>query len=161
MPDYLPAPDAQFTTWQANFVTYANAILVALGLVAGDMTPITTAQTAWGTAYTDNVAKQNAAQAARALKDMKRAAYEGAIRPLVKRLQASASVDDSEKAALGITVPDTIPTPTAVPTSKPVIQVECASRLEQSVGFADEGTPTKKAKPAGVRARPRTTCSAG
>ncbi len=79
--DYIPRPDPEFNTWQSNFVTYANANananLVPLGLGAGDMTPITTAQTAWGTAYTDNVAKQNEAQAARQLKDMKRAAYEG------------------------------------------------------------------------------------
>ena len=33
------------------------------------------------------------------------------IRPLVGVLQASAQVDDTERAALGITVPDTKPTP--------------------------------------------------
>jgi hypothetical protein len=43
MPDYIPAPDAEFHAWQQNFVTYANANLAALGLVAGDMTPITAA----------------------------------------------------------------------------------------------------------------------
>lgn len=25
MPDYIPAPDAEFNAWQTNFVTYANA----------------------------------------------------------------------------------------------------------------------------------------
>jgi hypothetical protein len=32
-------------------VTYANANLAALGLVAADMTPITTAQTTWNTGF--------------------------------------------------------------------------------------------------------------
>lgn len=50
MADYIPAPDAEFHAWQANFVSYANANLVALGLVAGDLTPVTTAQTGWTTA---------------------------------------------------------------------------------------------------------------
>ncbi len=26
MPDYIPAPDAEFNAWQTNFVAYANAI---------------------------------------------------------------------------------------------------------------------------------------
>jgi len=45
--DYIPRGDAEFNGWLANFVTYANANLAGLGLVAGDMTPVTTAQTTW------------------------------------------------------------------------------------------------------------------
>lgn len=29
MPDYIPATDGDFDSWQANFVTYANAHLAA------------------------------------------------------------------------------------------------------------------------------------
>ena len=42
MADYMPGPDADFNAWQSNFVTYANANLAALGLVAADMTPVRT-----------------------------------------------------------------------------------------------------------------------
>ncbi|MEK7710360.1 MAG: hypothetical protein AAB341_00555 [Planctomycetota bacterium] len=38
--DYIPRGDAEFNAWQANFVTYANANLVNLGLVIGDLTTI-------------------------------------------------------------------------------------------------------------------------
>jgi hypothetical protein len=38
--DYIPRGDAEFNGWLANFVTYANANLAALGLVAGDMRAI-------------------------------------------------------------------------------------------------------------------------
>lgn len=51
MADYLPGPDADYQAWVANFVTYANANLAALGLTAADLTPITTAQTAWNTGF--------------------------------------------------------------------------------------------------------------
>lgn len=51
MADYIPAADSQFDAWQQNFITYANANLAALGLVAGDLTPATTAQTQWATDY--------------------------------------------------------------------------------------------------------------
>lgn len=107
MADYIPGPDASFQAWQANFVTYANANLAALGLVAADMAPITAGQTAWSTGFTAHIAAKNAAMAAKQTKDEARAAYVAAIRPLVRRLQASAVVSDAEKASLGITVAQT------------------------------------------------------
>lgn len=86
MADYIPGPDADFNAWLANFVTYANANLAALGLVAADMTPITTTQTAWGTGFTAHIAARQAAQAAKQTKDESRAAVVAAVRPLVRRL---------------------------------------------------------------------------
>ncbi len=49
MADYIPGGDAAFNAWLDNFVTYASANEVALGLAVGDLTPVTTAQTAWTT----------------------------------------------------------------------------------------------------------------
>lgn len=72
------------------------------------------------------------------------------IRPLVKRLQASSAVSNEERAALGITVPDPVATPVPIPTTKPVAQVDTRQRLQHTIAFADEGTPTEKAKPFGV-----------
>ena len=54
MADYIPGGDAAFNAWLDNFVTYATANLAGLGLVAGDLTPITTAQTAWATSLSDH-----------------------------------------------------------------------------------------------------------
>ena len=51
MADCIPGPDANFQAWQSNFVVYANANLVALGLTAPDMAPVTAAQTGWATAF--------------------------------------------------------------------------------------------------------------
>jgi len=41
--------------WQQNFVSYANANLAALGLVAADLVPITGGQTTWTAAYPAHV----------------------------------------------------------------------------------------------------------
>ena len=147
--DYIPAPDTDFNNWQSNFVTYANANLAALGLVAGDMTPVTTAQSAWSSNYAEHLTAVTAALSARQVKDTSRAAYEAAIRPLVRRLQASPAVDDGERQSLGITVRDTTGTPSTPPTSRPLVKVECM-RLRHVIEFMDENTPTRKAKPAGV-----------
>ncbi|MBC8138825.1 MAG: hypothetical protein H8F28_23345 [Fibrella sp.] len=44
--------------WTTTFVTYANANLAALGLVAGDMTPVATNQTAFYTTFNASLAAQ-------------------------------------------------------------------------------------------------------
>jgi hypothetical protein len=149
MADYIPGPDASFQVWQTQFVTYANANLAALGLTAPDMAPITAGQTGWNTAFPAHVAAVNAAKLAKQNKDEARAAYVAAIRPLVRRLQASPQVTDGEKAALGITVAQA-PTPIGPPTTTPVIAIECGNRLQQTLRFTDSATPGRKGKPAGA-----------
>jgi hypothetical protein len=152
MADYIPAGDGQFDAWQTNFVAYAVANAVALGLdPLVDIPPLTAAQGVWATEYPANTAAQAAAEAARQAKVGARGAFEGVVRPLVARLQASPDVDDTERQALGITVRDTIPTPVEPPETRPVVSVDTRQRLQHTIGFADEATPTRKAKPAGVR----------
>ncbi len=152
MPDYIPSADGSFDAWQANFVTYATANAASLGLdPLVDIPPLTAAQGVWSTDYGANTAAQAAAQAARQAKVAARGSLEGVIRPLVGVLQASADVDDGERAALGITVPDTKPTPVGPPTSRPVAVVDTSQRLQHTIEFVDETTLTSKAKPAGVR----------
>jgi hypothetical protein len=150
MPDYIPASDAEFNTWQANFVTYANANLAALGLVAADLTPIVTAQPVWTTSLTAHVAAQANAQSKRAAKDGSRTALESLIRALVRRLQASPAVNDAERQSLGINVRDTTPTTAGAPSSRPVVKVDSSQRMRHVIAFADAATPTRTAKPAGV-----------
>jgi len=149
--DYVPSPDGDFHAWQNNFVTYVNAHLADLGLVAGDVAPINAAQATWTTDYPAHTAAQTAAQAARQGKDDARAGLEGAIRALIRRLQASPDVDNAERAAMGITVPDREGSPIGgAPTSRPVVNVDTSQRLQHTIHFADESSPTSKAKPAGV-----------
>ena len=145
--DYIPHGDDEFNAWQANFVTYANANLANLGLTILDLTSIFSAQAAWTPSLTAHVAAQANAQSARATKDANRTALEVLIRALVRRLQASPSVSDAEREALGITVPDL---GAATPTTRPLCQVDASQRLRHTIDFADENTPTRKAKPAGV-----------
>jgi hypothetical protein len=154
MAGYIPDPDDQFDTWQAQYATYLNANLAALGLSVvppdSDVTALNTARTDWQTKYPAHIAAQSAAQTARQAKDASRAAYEQVVRRLTNRLQTSSAVDDSERAGLGITVPDRVPTPVGAPTSRPVLQADTSQRLRITINFADEGTPTSRARPAGV-----------
>jgi len=106
------------------------------------MTPITANQTTFNANFAAHIAAKQA-------KDDGRAGLTAAIRPLVRRLQASSVVNDAEKAALGITVPQQ-PAPIGPPATAPVCNIMCGARLQHTLDFADETTPTRKAKPAGV-----------
>lgn len=151
MPDYIPGSDTEFQAWVANFVTYAQVHLVELGLGPPDMLPITNGQTDFDTKMAANFTAQQAAQSARQAKDDSRDTLESAIRQLVRRLQASDKVDDAERAALGITIPDTVRTTAAGDiTTRPIGMVDTSQRLRHEIRFVDEATPTSKAKPKGV-----------
>ncbi len=156
MPDFIPRDDAGFDTYVGNFATYLNANLANLGLPAppappdADVTALNTARTDWTTKYAAHVAAQAAAEAASIAKVASRGSLEAIVRRLARRLQASSAVDDAERANLGITVRDVVPTPVTAPTTKPVLTADTSQRLRVTIGFADEGTPTSKAKPAGV-----------
>ena len=103
--DYIPTSDAEFLAWSTNFFTVLNANLATVGLTAADVTPHTTAQTAFATAVTDQVAKQAALDGSVATKKTRRSAYATPLRPLVKRIQAHPGMTDALRAQLGITVP--------------------------------------------------------
>lgn len=150
MPDYIPGSDTEFQAWAANFITYANAHLAELGIDATDILPIAGAMSDFIAKMADNVTAQQAAQSARQAKDASRDSLESAIRQLVRQLQASGDVDDAERAALGITIPDTIPTAAGGIDTRPIGMVDTSQRLRHEIRFVDEATPTSRAKPQGV-----------
>jgi len=150
MADYIPAADAEFNAWQTNFLDYASANSVELGLDAADLTPLEAAQAEWETDFPAHVTAVANAESARADKDEARGGYVALVRALVRRLQASATITDAQRAALGITVPGMNPTPAGPPETRPLVSIDCAQRLRHIIGFVDETTPTRRAKPAGV-----------
>jgi len=149
--DYIPRSDTGLQLWAENFITYANDHLLDIGIDPSDMLPIVNAKTDFDTKMTANVAAQQSAQSARQAKDDSRDTLESLIRALVRRLQASPEVDDTERAGLGITVPDRIVTTTTGEiSSRPIGVVDTSQRLRHEIRFTDEATPTSRAKPKGV-----------
>ncbi len=103
--DYLPKNDSELVTWLANFVTVLNGNLAAVGLVAADVTPLTGAQTGFGAAVTDQIAKQAAAKAAVETKFTKKDQLEVVIRPLVRRINNHPGMTNTLRGQLGINAP--------------------------------------------------------
>lgn len=150
MSDYLPAGDADFTNWVRNFLSYANANLAALTLVAADLTPLTTAEDDWQTALDKHVAAQAQAQGARQTKDDARAKLEFLVRPLVGRLQTTPAMSEAHRASLGVSLRSTTRRDAETPTTRPVVTIDTSQRLRHTISFVDELTPTVRAKPPGV-----------
>lgn len=151
MADYIPGSDTAFQAWVENFVTYATAHIVDLGIGPPDLIPIAGGKTDFDTKMSANITAQQTAQSARQAKDDCRDSLESAVRALVKRLQVSGDVDDTERAALGITVRDKVRTETAGDiTTRPIGIVDTSQRLRHEIRFSDEATPTRRAKPKGI-----------
>ncbi|MBL8880814.1 MAG: hypothetical protein JNG88_17005 [Phycisphaerales bacterium] len=108
----------------------------------------TTTQTTWNSKYPAHVG--GVALAAREGKYIAQQSVETPVLPLVRRLRASPGVDDTERAALGITVPNQEPSPVGPTTTRPVPTVNASQRLQHTIDFTDETRPTRRAKPAGV-----------
>jgi hypothetical protein len=150
MADYIPNSDADFNSWQANFITYVDTNQAALGLTAADMLPLTTAQSDWTNNYTAHVAAQAAAEAAQQTKKNARDSFETSLRSLVRRLQGLPSLTEAQRAGMGITSRETPRTAKGVPTTRPVASVDTSQRLRHTVNFTDELTPNSRAKPSGA-----------
>ena len=147
---YIPAADGSFDGWQGNFEEYVRAHYGDLGLSLGDVDKLKTARDAWAKAYETHIQRHQAAIAARQAKDDEHRAYERLIREVVRRIQPFVKVTDAQRAALGITVRDAEPTPTAAPTTRPVVTVDFSKRLRHTLRYADESTPTRRASPRGT-----------
>lgn len=115
MPDYIPKKDTEYQDWLGNFITVANANLVALGLVAADITPLQTVKTGFDNSLTDLEAKKAAMKAATQKKDTLRKSSTTKARALVKKIQANQAVTNELKASLQITVTGSHPAPPEIP----------------------------------------------
>ncbi len=151
MSDYIPGADEEFQTWAENFVNYAENNAAGIGLEPDDLMPISTDLSTFNSAMTDHTAARQEAKSARQTKDDARESLESKIRQLVRQLQASPDVDDTERQAMGITVRDKVRTANAGEvTTRPIGVVDTSQRLRHEIKFTDESTPTSRAKPDGV-----------
>jgi hypothetical protein len=110
--NYIPRPDPEFEAWFARFLEYAVANAAALGLTPADILEIQAGKATWSVAYANYQTAQNAAKASTQTKQEKRDAAEEMLRKFVKMIQARPGTTDAQRAGLGVTVPDRVPTPT-------------------------------------------------
>ena len=148
--DYIPGPDAEFDAWQTSFMTYAAKNATALGLSGATLDELHQLQKDWDIDYDAAVAARAAWQAAVAEKNTRRQHFAAAIRNVAAQLRGMPAVTNAQRAALGLSVVDDTRTPIAPPSSAPRANIDTAQRLQHTLHFTDELSPTRRAKPAGV-----------
>lgn len=149
---YIPAKEAAFFTWSANFSTLLSAAPTTYGLVAADAAALATLQAAYVLAY--NAAKSGATRgpATIASKDAARANLTARDRLLAGNIQRNVNVTNTQKTSLGITVRKTSKTPSIIPTTSPILSFIGATPGQHTLRWADQNTPALRAKPFGVYA---------
>jgi len=93
----LHGKDKQTIAWLANFLTVANANLAPLGLIAGDLTPITALQPTYYTNLNDVEAKKAALASAVDTKDATKDSIIQKVRVVVNKIQANPAVTPALK----------------------------------------------------------------
>jgi hypothetical protein len=130
----------------------ANAVALGINILSAEWTNLVAAKTDWDAKYPAHIAGQNTASSLREAKDVSRGNGDGLLSALIAILRANkAQVSNAELEALGLSVYDTIRTAAPVPTSRPVGRVDTSQRLQQTISWSDESTPTSIRKPAGVQ----------
>lgn len=134
------------------FLNEAKNNEASLHLNADDTNALQSASDAWVSAYEAHKAAWVAAQAATQRKDVARQDLESLIRQKGTKIQADITVSNELRTKLGLTIVDKVRTPAAKPTTRPIGTVDTSQRLQHTIHFRDERTPTSRAKPDGVRA---------
>jgi hypothetical protein len=152
MADYMPRPDSAFGDWAHNLATYIEAHAEEMGFTPGDIAPILDAKADWDSAHAGHITAQAAAESARIAKDQRRRDLAYAIRPFVKRVQASPSVTDEMRRAMGVSVSNNSRhAPIGPPEDRPLGMVEAPNPGSHIIRFVNEPSAgVRRAKPTGV-----------
>lgn len=146
---YIPATDAGFNSWFANFKTLINATPTNYGLVAGDATVINAQWVIWNAAYQLILVPATNTSPNVAAKDAARADALAVIRPYAQQIRNNGAVSILLKTGLGLTIPPDTLTPIPAPTSYPSPALRSSTPLRSVLQYQDSDAPSGKAKPYG------------
>jgi hypothetical protein len=146
---YIPARDGDYDTWLTNFSALITAAPATYGLAAPDAVIIAAQRTAYHDAFvlaSDPVTRTAVTVAS---KDAARLASEAVVRPYAQQITRDAGVDNGDKVALGLNLPNPTRPPIPAPTTAPAVTFDAATPLQHVLRYSDTGSPTGKAKPVG------------
>jgi hypothetical protein len=144
----IPDGDPEFDTFMQTHVPYIVSNVVAMGLTGAQGTALNSDLGGWTSAFGAHNTAQATAQAATETKDGARDVLETRFRQYAGVIQANPAVTNTQRESAGVTVVDTIRTPTPEITTRPILMVDTSQRLRHTIKWADESTPTSRARPA-------------
>lgn len=149
MASWIPAKDSDLEPFALNFSTLLTANPSGYGIAGTDASAVAAAYASWHSSYllvSDPATKTKVTVAA---KDIARGQMLVQIRVYGALIRANQGVSQDNKTALGIHLPDLVPTPVPPPSTFPILSFIGATPGQFTMRYADQNTPDKKHKPAG------------
>lgn len=147
---YIPTKDADYSAWSANFSDLITTDPARYGLEVADALVISDQEAIWQAAYLLATTLSTRTRVTVADKDGEKVTSLQINRQYAAIIRANSGVDDADKTALGLHIPDPTPTPVPPPTTYPQISILLCGNNQQQLFIADQLTPDTKAKPTGV-----------
>jgi len=148
--NYLPSKDADVSSWGSNFSTLIAADPARYGMYPAEAATLSSAFSTFEQALQTATDPSTRTSVSITLKEGAKAAFVNLARTLAMIIKANQGVSDEDKVALGLNLPDLVPTPIPRPSTVPLLSVIAATPGEHTIRYADQNTPASRAKPFGV-----------
>jgi hypothetical protein len=149
-PPYIPTKDSLLDTWLLNFSTLFTANPSGYGFSSSDATVVANAYATWHAAYVVTQTPTTRSKPNIANKDAAKATALATVRPYAVSISLNKGVTNDQKAAIGVTVRGTGPTPIAAPSTSPILTWIAGTPGQATIRYADQNTPSSRAKPPGA-----------
>jgi hypothetical protein len=150
MGDWIDRTDGGLVTQSQAFSGAISSSPTTYGLVAADATALAADVTSYVNSYEASADPATRTKVTVEQKSTAKDVLVARMRSYGRRIQANPSVSSAQKVALGLHVRNTPPAPVPVPATRPVATVISSMGRSVKTRIADELTPSKRSKPAGV-----------
>jgi hypothetical protein len=142
--EYLPHSFVLLLNWLTNFLSYLLANYSRFGISSSKITPLQTKANEFQASQT-KAEHPNAGKADRLNRKEKAEAVSKAVRSFVNaNLRFNEAVTDEDRVNMGLTVPDTIPTPSRDPNTIPVvIKTDSSVIMRIKLQYKDSGSEAR------------------
>jgi hypothetical protein len=147
--DYIPFSDAGCMAWLDNNSAMISASPATYGIQTTDAADYATLVAAFDAALAAATAGSTRGPSTVNAKNVARVNAVTRARQLAAIIQNNPGVTQQQKIDLGYTVRKTTKTPIPAPATVPILSYVGSTYLEHTLRFADQNTPSSKAKPFG------------
>lgn len=148
--DYIPKADGDFALWMNNYISILTNNLTAFETTQDKVNELSQALAQFEADLLEQSTTDAAARAATQKKKDSRASIESLARNLSQVFQKNTNISDSLKVSLGLNVGvNAVPTQSLL-SLRPLVSVDTSQRLQHTLSWVDESTPTTRLKPRGV-----------
>ncbi len=149
--DFIPQSHDAFFTWQSELYDRLMEKQGSFKIDEAKAKPLTAAKSNYDKAFGRAGNPDSANRADRVERNRCEKEYKAEIRKYInENIRYNSNVGDYDRQYLGLNIPDTTPTPVAIPATHPVLSIDFSQPLQHTVHIKDELLDSNR-KPEGVR----------